>query len=87
MKINWKVRFKNKVWLLAFITASVAFVYQILSLFEVVPPVSEDMVIRLVTLVINILAAIGVVVDPTTQGLNDSDRAMTYIEPGGESKE
>lgn len=81
MKINWKVRFKNKVWLLTFIAALVGFVYQILSLFEIVPPISEDMLMKLFTLLINILAAVGVVVDPTTKGVSDSEQALTYEKP------
>lgn len=81
MKINWKVRFKNKTWLLSFGVAVVAFIYQILGMFGVVPSVSQEMTVQAVTLVVNILAAIGIVVDPTTQGISDSDRAMTYTEP------
>ena len=40
MKINWKVRFKNKVWLLTFIGAIVAFAYQVCTLLGVVPKVA-----------------------------------------------
>ncbi len=32
----------------------------------------------LVYMAVNILALLGVVVDPTTEGICDSDRAMTY---------
>ena len=37
--INWKVRLQNKTWLLAMLAAIVAFEYQVLSLFDVVPAV------------------------------------------------
>ena len=35
-------------------------------------------------LLVNLLVALGVVVDPTTQGVGDSERAMGYTEPKGE---
>ena len=80
MKINWKVRFKNKTWLVTFLLAVLAFVYQILGMFDVVPPVTQDMATQLIAAVINILVAVGVVIDPTTSGVSDSNRAMTYNE-------
>lgn len=79
--INWRVRFKNKTWLISFIVTVLAFVYQILGLFDVTPAVSQNDVVQLVTLIVNMLAAVGVVVDPTTAGVSDSQRAMTYDSP------
>lgn len=79
MKINWKARFKNKVFLISFISLLIAFVYQLLGIFDIVPSVSEENIVNGFTIVINILAAVGVVVDPTTAGINDSDRAMIYF--------
>ena len=84
MKINWKVRLQNKTWLLAMLAAIVAFAYQALSLLEIMPAVSEDQVTQLMGLVINILVALGIVVDPTTTGVTDSQQAMTYDKPSGE---
>lgn len=81
MKINWKVRFKNKTWLIAFLAAIVAFVYQIMGMFGIVPVVSEDMVTQFIVVVINMLVAVGVVIDPTTASINDSKEAMGYKEP------
>ena len=78
MKINWKVRFQNKTFLLTFIAIVVAFVYQVLSIFGVVPSVSEDTIVNIFTMLVNLLAAVGVVIDPTTPGTNDSERALTY---------
>lgn len=79
--INWKVRFKNKTWLVSFLVTILAFVYQILGMFDVVPPVTQDMVTQLITIIVNILAAVGIVIDPTTASFSDSNRAMTYNEP------
>lgn len=82
MKINWKIRFKNKTFLISFCTAIIAFVYQILSLFDVVPRVSENMIMDLVLLVINLLVTLGIVTDPTTEGVSDSERALNYRKLG-----
>lgn len=79
MKINWKARFKNKTFVITFLTLVIAFVYQILGLFGVVPPISEQSLVNFITLLVNILAFVGVVIDPTTDGMNDSDRAMLYF--------
>ena len=81
MKINWKVRFKNKTWLVTFLITVLAFIYQILGMFDIVPPITQDMATQLVTIVINMLVAIGVVIDPTTAGAGDSQQALTYQEP------
>ena len=78
MKINWRIRFKNKVWLLTFISAIVAFAYQVCALLGVVPKVAEDQVMNLVKILLTLLVGLGVIVDPTTAGTADSDRALTY---------
>jgi len=87
MKINWKVRFKNKTWLVAFLGAIVAFVYQMLGAFGIVPSVSEDNVTQVIGIFINLLVGLGIVVDPTTQGISDSKRALGYTEPNNDKGE
>ena len=82
MKINWKVRLRNKTWLAALLALIVSFVYDLLAAFEVVPPVTEDWVTGIIQTVLTLLTALGVVIDPTTAGAGDSDRAMLYDEPG-----
>ena len=37
--------------------------------------------LQLLNQVLTFLGLIGVIVDPTTAGISDSDRAMTYVEP------
>ena len=81
MKINWKVRFKNKVWLGSFFSLVVGFIYSLLALFDVFPAVTQNLVVQLLNQVLTFLGLIGVIVDPTTAGLEDSDRAMGYEEP------
>lgn len=78
MKINWKARFQNKTFVVTFVTLIVAFVYQVLGMFGVVPSVSENEVMNIITLLVNVLATLGVLVDPTTKGFGDSERALTY---------
>ena len=81
MKLNWKVRFKNKVWLGSFLSLIVGFVYSMLALFDVFPQVTQNLVVQLLNQVLTFLGLIGVIVDPTTAGISDSDRAMSYAEP------
>ena len=81
MKLNWKVRFKNKVWLGSFLSLIVGFVYSMLALFDVFPQVTQNLVVQLLNQVLTFLGLIGVIVDPTTAGISDSDRAMGYEEP------
>lgn len=81
MKINWKVRFKNKTWLFMFISLIVGFAFNILKMFDVYPPITENQILNIVNHVLTFLGLIGVLVDPTTAGIGDSDRAMTYDEP------
>lgn len=84
MKINWKLRLKNKTTLVALITAVIAFCYQIAGIFGLVVPVGEDAIVQAVGLIVNLLCAIGIVVDPTTEGVGDSERAMAYEKPRGD---
>lgn len=81
MKINWKVRFKNRVFLASLFGLVVSFVFDLLALFDVFPALSESMVMQLVNILLMVLSAVGVINDPTTAGLNDSERAMGYEEP------
>lgn len=81
MTVNWKVRFKNKVWLTSFFSAIVTFIYTMLGMFDVYPEVTKNDVGEIINSVLMFLSLIGVVVDPTTIGLNDSKRAMGYEEP------
>jgi phi LC3 family holin len=81
MQINWKVRFRNKVWLTMFITFLISTVYQLLAMFDIAPVITQDNVVQAVAMILQLLSLLGVVVDPTTKGLSDSTRAMTYEEP------
>lgn len=81
MKINWKLRLQNKVTLTAIVLGVVALVYQLLGMFNVAPSVTQNEIVQVVAMVIDLLVLLGVVVDPTTKGFSDSDRALDYTEP------
>ena len=81
MKINLKLRLKNKAVLVSLVGACIAFIYQIFSLFGYVPPIGQDVVVQFFGIIINILAALGIIVDPTTAGIKDGNQAMLYTEP------
>ena len=85
-KINWKVRFKNKIWLGSFLSLIVGFVYSMLALFDVFPEVTESLVLQLMNQVLTFLGLIGVIVDPTTAGIGDSERAMSYETPWDDNR-
>ena len=86
--INWKVRFRNKVWVSAFIS-QVFIVVQIVLVglnsigvtdFELTKEV-EGWILTLVNAIFVVLASLGLVQDPTVQGVSDSDKALLYDEP------
>ena len=83
MKINWIVRIKNKAFWLAIIPA-------VLLLIQAVADVVgyhldfgdiSDKLIAVVNAVFVVLSILGIVTDPTTDGISDSTRAMTYTTP------
>ena len=86
MKINWKVRFKNKVWLGSFLSLVIGFIYSLLALFDVFPAVTQNLVVQLLNQVLTFLGLIGVIVDPTTAGLEDSNGAMGYEDPWDDNR-
>ena len=48
MKVNWKVRFKNSIWLGSFISAVLVILYTILDLYGIIPSISEYSMVRIV---------------------------------------
>lgn len=82
MKINWKVRIQSGPFWVGVLSAAAAAVFAVLDLCGVVTNVTADKIINVGTLILMALAAVGVISDPTTKGLSDSRRALTYQEPG-----
>lgn len=79
--INLKVRLKNPVFWATIIPALLAFIYSVLGAFEIVPAVAESEIVNIITAIISALTTIGVLNDPTTAGISDSEQAMTYEKP------
>ena len=72
--INWKLRFKNKATLLAIASTVILLIQQ---LGFKLPDNIADVVNTFLTL----LVLLGVINDPTTEGVSDSPKALTYNEP------
>ncbi|MDO4731120.1 MAG: phage holin [Clostridia bacterium] len=70
--INFKIRLKNKTFLLSFLSALLSFVYIVLSAFDVVPKITQNDIQLIFIGLVDILALLGIVVDPTTKGISDS---------------
>ena len=83
MSINWRVRIKNKAFWAAIIPAALLLVQQVCGVFGVTLDFGElqAQLVAIVGTVFAILAILGIVVDPTTAGVRDSEQAMTYTEP------
>ncbi len=71
----------NKTTLLALCSAVVVFVYSVAMALGLNLPVAQETVMNAITAVLTVLAAIGVIIDPTTHGIYDSERAMKYEHP------
>lgn len=83
MLVNWRVRIRNKNFWLAIIPAILVLIQAIGA------PIGfrwdfgmlNDQLRTIVEAAFGVLAILGVINDPTTEGWNDSQLAMTYDEP------
>lgn len=82
-KINWKIRLRNKAFWLGAIPAALLLARSAAGVFGI--PLELDWLgerlLELVNALFALLAALGVVTDPTTEGLGDSERALAYTAP------
>ena len=83
MKINWTVRLKNKQFWLSVVPAIalVAQAFAALFGYSIDLTTLVGKVQAVINAVFGLLVILGIVVDPTTAGVGDSARAMTYEEP------
>ena len=83
MNINWIVRIKNKAFWLAFIPALALVVQAVAAVFGYTLDFTTlvGKLLAVVDAVFALLVILGIVVDPTTVGVGDSKRALTYEEP------
>lgn len=77
MKLNLKVRMKNKLFWVSLVSALFLVIGQT-PLVEYVPVWLTE---GFVGDIISVFVILGVIVDPTTAGITDSELAMTYEEP------
>lgn len=88
MNINWIVRLKNKSFWLSFIPAVLLLIQVVASVFGFELDLGDlgNRILDVVNALFAVLAILGVVTDPTTEGVGDSQQALTYTEPKKEGK-
>ena len=89
MNINWKVRIKNKAFWLAIIPALALVAQAVAAVFGYTIDLTT-MVGKLqavVNAIFAVLVILGIVVDPTTSGVGDSERALGYDTPWKDDKD
>lgn len=81
--INWNVRFKNKAFWMSFIPAVLLLVQVVAAVFGYTLDLGDlgNKLLSVVNALFAVLALLGIVTDPTTAGVSDSSRAMTYDSP------
>lgn len=83
MGINFKARVKNKAFWISFIPAVLLLVQVVAAVFGFTINLGDlgDRLLAVVNALFAVLALLGVVVDPTTDGITDSKQALTYNSP------
>lgn len=83
MKVNWTVRLKNKTFWVTVIPAVFVLISTVSKAlgFDLNLETTESTILQVVNVIFVILTTLGVITDPTTVGLGDSARALTYTEP------
>ncbi len=81
--INWMVRIKHKGFWFAIIPAILLLIQVVAEVFGFSVDLGElgNKLMAVVNAIFSILVILGVVTDPTTAGVGDSEQAMTYTEP------
>lgn len=81
--INWKVRIRNKNFWLTLIPAVFLLIQVVAAVFGFQIDLGDlgNRLLEVVNALFAVLAILGIVTDPTTAGVKDSEQAMTYTEP------
>lgn len=81
--INWLVRIKNKSFWIALIPAVLLLIQVVVAVFGITLDLGDlgNKLLAVVNAVFSVLTILGIVVDPTTSGITDSEQALTYTEP------
>lgn len=88
MKINWLVRIKNKNFWLSIIPALLLLVQVVAAVFGIQLDLGDigNKLLAVVNAIFGVLAILGIVTDPTTEGISDSEQAMSYEKPKEKEK-
>ena len=83
MSINWKVRLRNKTFWLSLIPAALLRVQVVAAVFGYTLDLGDlgNKLLAVVNALFAVLSVLGVVTDPTTKGVSDSEQALSYEEP------
>ena len=81
--INWKIRLMNKQFWLSLIPALALTAQAVAAVFgwEIDLTTAVGKLLTVVNTVFALLVVLGIVVDPTTEGVGDSERALSYTAP------
>lgn len=81
--INWLVRIKNKSFWIALIPAVLLLIQVVAAVFGITLDLGDlgNKLLAVVNAVFGVLAILGIVIDPTTSGITDSEQALTYTKP------
>lgn len=81
--INWRVRIANKAFWMAIIPAIALVIQAVAAVFGYTLDLStlSGKLCAVVDAVFVVLVILGIVNDPTTDGISDSERAKTYVKP------
>lgn len=84
--INWTVRIMNKTFWVTLIPALLLLVQVIAAAFGFTLNLGDmgNRLLDVVNALFAVLAILGIVTDPTTDGVSDSAQAMTYDKPKSE---
>lgn len=89
-KVNWKVRFSNKLWLASFISQTLLLVQALILGLESLHVIDWNLetvdswimwLLGFSDLVLAYLAFVGVIIDPTVEGFGDSTVALEREQP------
>ena len=81
--INWLVRVKNKAFWVAIIPAVLLVIQAVAAVFGYTLDFGDlgNKLLEVVNAIFAVLVILGIVSDPTTEGITDSKQALTYTEP------
>lgn len=85
--VNWKVRFRNKLWVTSFVSQLLIIAQMIVVGLNQAGLINfawteeiNTWVLGFTNVVLLALSSLGIIQDPTTSGLSDSNKAQSYTE-------